>query len=137
MKILFFFLLFSMALETYAFTSGRFVGMQFLINMTSKNRNGTVDEGPRTLFEYMNVPVQDSFLGPGKSLAGPSRILNFICAHKTTGDSQCSIYIHASQYGKISTTGARFYVQGEAAQGYIRQFHVKEGFVFENEEGNP
>lgn len=120
-----------------ALTSGRFLGQQFMINIATKSYDGSVDELPQKIFEGMNVPVQDSILGPGKALKAPEKILNFICANRTgSGGYTCMLLIHSSEWAQLGAKKASLRIQGDLAQSLAAQFHLNQGvLVFSNSEG--
>ncbi|NUN06768.1 MAG: hypothetical protein HUU57_13520 [Bdellovibrio sp.] len=104
-------------------TKGQYLGRQMIVNITSQDRSGAIDESPGALFAAMDRPVQNSFLGKGKSLIAPQNQLNFICAEKSANNYQCSIYIHQSNFGKIAPGKAQYRVTGAEAQALFAQFH--------------
>ncbi len=122
--------------NSFAVTKGQFMGLQMIINISSTSYDGSVDGSPQVLFEAMDRPEQDSFLGRGKSLSAPQKELNFICARRAENNYQCSIYIHKSARGRISSGKAYFEVQGEAAQAYFEQFHSQNGVFSYVDESN-
>lgn len=119
-----------------AMTKGQYLGRQMIVNLSSMSRDGSVDGSAQTLFESMDRPIQNSFLGKGKSLEAPKNILNFICAQKYHTDYQCSIYIHQSSFGRIAPGKAYFEAQGEQAAALFSQFYSKAGRVSYRDEND-
>ena len=95
MKTLLIFLMMGSASVSHAMTNGRFLGQQFMINIAAQNPDGGSDDFPRALFDVMNVPIQDSMLGPGKVLKTPDKTLNFISdiSYKRTSTSSCLTHV--------------------------------------------
>ncbi|MDG0816648.1 hypothetical protein [Bdellovibrio svalbardensis] len=116
-------------------TQGRFLGQQFMINIAAQGYDGSTDELPQKLFEAMNVPVQDSILGPGKTLQTPFKFLDFICANRTSGGYTCMLLIHPSKSAQLGLKTASLRVEGEMAQKLAAQFFPSSGEVFQNAEG--
>lgn len=120
--------------KALAVTKGQFMGMQMIVNIASKNYDGSVDGSPQVLFEAMDRPEQDSFLGRGKALEAPQKVLNFICARKGDNNYQCSIYIHKSNLGRIGMNSAYFEARGDEAKALFQQFYSKDGvYSFKDE----
>ncbi|QDK37755.1 hypothetical protein [Bdellovibrio sp. NC01] len=124
MKTLVMLLLLSSASVSHAVTNGRFLGQQFMINIAAQNPDGSSDDFPQKLFEVMNVPIQDSMLGPGKSLKAPERTLNFICANRTSGGYTCMLLIHRTANAQLGLKTASFKANGELAQALGQQFFL-------------
>lgn len=108
---------------SWSATKGQYLGRQMIVNITSQDRSGALDESAGVLFAAMDRPVQNSFLGKGKSLVAPQNQLNFICAEKSANNYQCSIYIHQSNFGKIAPGKAQYHVTGADAKALFSQFH--------------
>lgn len=117
---LFFLTLF--AEKTFAFSRLDFLGVQTLVSITSQDASGATDEDAYNLFRHMNVEVQNSFLGPGKSIATKDQTLNFICANRN-GAYQCAIFVKTkSDFVRVdpSRKSMSFKMSGAAAEE-IRQ----------------
>ncbi len=127
MKTLIFLLLAFSSVSATAATRGQYVGMQMIVNIWSTSYDGSVDGSPQVLFAAMDRPEQDSFLGRGKSLDAPQKILNFICARKAENNYQCAIYIHKSSFAHIAPGKASFVAQGADAKALFEQFHSQNG----------
>lgn len=103
-----------------AISKGYFVGLnsQGIIMVVEKDAaSGGSDNDPYTIYEAMEVPVQDSFLGPGKAIVTADRELNFVCAHRTSGEYQCSITINAGKDGKVSKSKGNIYYRASGTKG--------------------
>lgn len=116
-------------LNLEARTEGQFFGQQYMINISSRSVDGTFDHTAARLFEQMNVPEQNSFLGPGKALSVSQKEMTFICNKKQENQFQCSIMIFNSAFGKIGFNSANIKYTGEKASEMFQQF-------FPNEDGS-
>lgn len=107
-----------------AFTRAQFVGPYGIIRVLVKDFLGTVDTDGQVLFEAMDVPQQDSMLGPGKSIETDDRALQFICANRPQTGYECAIFIHNQAAGRVDTFRKMmsYKVHGEAAQRYAKLF---------------
>lgn len=134
MKCLFFLFLSFSSSSALATTTGRYLGLQLVVNIASHNSDGSVDGSPQALFEAMDRPEQDSVLGRGKALEAPQKVLNFICAKRAENQYQCSIYIHKSNLGRIAPGKAYFEARGDEAKAYFQQFYSQDDvFSFKDE----
>jgi hypothetical protein len=84
-----------------ASTRGHFLGLQGMIQLLPTDGFGGSDPDSENLLKAMNVPSQNSMLGPGKSIESPDRNLNLICASNPKG-SQCTILLKASAPVKLN-----------------------------------
>lgn len=73
----------------------QFFGMQTMLNIIGQDRFSHRDSDPIDLFNAMNVPIQHSFLGPGKSIVTPDNKFNFVCGVQGN-ENKCSVIIQAS-----------------------------------------
>lgn len=107
-----------------------------MINIAAQNPDGSSDDFPRALFDVMNVPIQDSMLGPGKVLKTPDKMLNFICANRTSGGYTCMVLIHRTSNAQLGLKTASFTAHGELAQALGQQFFLgnEEKIVLSNAE---
>lgn len=135
MKLLVFALISLSTFSSYALTKGQFLGRQLVVNISSANYDGTIDGSPQALFSFINRPEQDSFMGRGKVLDFPQKMLNFMCADRGENKFQCSIYIHSSNIARIAPGKASFVVEGDWAKHLFDQF-LSNGvrFQYKNEE---
>ena len=108
----------------------QFFGMQTMINIVGHDRFGGSDSDPVDLFNLMNVPVQHSFIGPGKSIVTADRKFNLVCAVQG-GENKCSLVIqlspqtHADPFNKLLT----YEVGGDSARILAKQFFLNESHV--------
>lgn len=136
MKYLILSILISWTTAAQAVTQGRFFGMHMMINISSKFYDGSFDDTAYTLFKAMNVPIQDSMIGPGKSLKAAEKTLNFICAQRGEENFQCTLFIFPTAWGQIAQGKASFVVTGSEARAFSEQFHLPNGeFSLMNPEG--
>ncbi len=129
-------LVFSLAVHSKS--TGQFIGQQFMINIVSQSFDGSTDEGPKLLFEKMNVPPQSGIAGVGKVLETRPKELSFICSEKQPGNFQCSIMIFFSKYSELNLKGAKIKYTGEEASDLYYQFNhenQKGGFEFNDQDG--
>lgn len=117
------------SLNLQARTEGRFLGMQYMINLTSSGFDGVFDHTPARLYEQMNVPEQSSFIGPGKALQVSQKEMSFICSKKAENNYHCSILIFKSAQGSFGPRSAQIKYQGEQAKAIVSQF-------FPNQDGS-
>lgn len=107
----------------WAATSSKFFGMQGMINISSKDARGPLDDDAQTLFAEMNVPVQDSFMGPGKSIVADNKALNFVCSNSNTRGYMCTIMLSRSSHTQLSSSKMVYSVDGVLAQEISAKFH--------------
>jgi hypothetical protein len=116
-----------------AYTRGSFTGMQFMINIAATNYDGSNDDSAMNLYQGMNVPVKGSFMGPGKTLEAPQKMMNFICADRTNGGYACTIILQAQGGAEVGMHSAHLVVTGDQAAAFWKQFNLTSGqFHFQN-----
>lgn len=103
-------------------TEGRFLGMQYMINIISAGVDGTFEHTPARIYEQMNVPEQQSMLGPGKALELSKKEMTFICNKKAENNYHCSIMIFKSAAGSFDLQSAQIKYTGEQAKALVAQF---------------
>ena len=136
--LFFLFVISGASLTANAKSTGQFIGQQFMINIVSQSFDGSTDEGPRQLFEKMNVPPQSGIAGIGKVLETKPKELSFICSEKQPGNFQCSILIFFSKHSSVGFDGAKIKYTGQAAADLYHQFkheNQKGGFEFNDQDG--
>lgn len=127
--------------QAFAITHGYFIGLnsQGMIMLTEQDRTGGNDNDAYHLFEAMDVPIQNSFLGPGKAIVTADRGLNFVCAHRTSGEYQCSITINAGKDGKVSKSNGSIYYKATGDKGIevskLFKANSDKGYYFESSDG--
>jgi hypothetical protein len=98
-----------------AATTAQYFGMQGMINIAPP-RFGEPDTDSKSLMDAMNVPVQGSMMGPGKSIVAEGQVLNFICGERGGGQVQCSIFIQKnSPHSTLSPNLMKYEVFGDEA----------------------
>lgn len=115
--------------NVHARTEGRFLGVNYMINITSQNFDGSFSDTPAYLYKQMNVPEQQSMMGPGKALEVSNKELSFICSKKAENNYHCSILVFNSSQGNFSFHSAQIKYTGEKAKAVVAQF-------FPNEDGS-
>ncbi|MFP5519760.1 MAG: hypothetical protein ACLGGX_07645 [Bdellovibrionia bacterium] len=117
--------------QSLAATSGKLTGLTGMINIVSQQYGEGPDTDALVLFEDMNVPVQDSFLGPGKSIVSKDRALNFVCAERgARGGPTCTIMINRSANSILSRGRIGFRVTGDQAWEFSSKFKLDGNKVF-------
>lgn len=140
-KLFFTLAVLALNISANAKSTGQFLGQQYMINIVSQSFDGSTDEGPKKLFEKMNVPPQSGIAGIGKVLETKPKELSFICAEKQPGNFQCAIHIFFSPYSKVSLNGAEIKYTGAMAADLYQQFNHDEpgegssGFEFNDQDG--
>jgi hypothetical protein len=115
-----------------------FTGYFGMIVLESHNSDGSNDPGPLLLLNQMQVPTEDSMLGPGKSIKTQDQDLTFICASRTNGSKTCSINLKKSSFAFINPIQKKmsYKISGSAASSLIAAF-LKPGekeFKFESQD---
>lgn len=111
--------------QAQAIVKIQFFGMQTMINVIGHDRFGGSDSDPVDLFNMMNVPIQHSFIGPGKSIVTADRKFNLVCAVQG-GENKCSLIIQlspetkADPFNKVLT----YEVGGDGARNLAKQFFL-------------
>jgi hypothetical protein len=77
-------------------------GNRAIIMIAAKSMDGSSDLDGWKLFQLLNLPVQDSPIGPGKGFATANRDLNISCANRTGIGTECSLVINSSPRAQIS-----------------------------------
>ncbi|MES2801177.1 MAG: hypothetical protein V4654_01685 [Bdellovibrionota bacterium] len=93
-----------------------------MINLISNSFDGTFDHTPARIYEQMNVPEQNSMLGPGKALAVSQKEMTFICNKKQENVYHCSFIVFNSSFGKIGFKSAIVTYTGDKAKSMFDQF---------------
>jgi hypothetical protein len=128
--------------QAQAVTRGFFLGMgdRGIITINPSGYGTGVDSDSQVLFDAMDVPIQDSFLGKGKAIVTDNKELNFVCANRGDQGHQCSITINAGKEGRVSKSKGiiGYVVKGEKAAALTKLFfkNNQNGFYFESLEGS-
>jgi hypothetical protein len=104
-----------------------------------KPRFGSDTDG-KTLFDAMNVPVQGSVLGPGKSIENSTRSFSWVCGDRGADGFQCTIMIQKGAGTEIHSNpiAAKYEVFGSDAAALFQLIHpntLASDFAFKNAEG--
>lgn len=91
-KFILIFILNLAATNAWALVKIQFFGMQTMLNVIGHAPDSPSDSDAVELFNLMNVPIQHSFLGPGKSIVTDDQKLNFVCGVQGN-ENKCSIII--------------------------------------------
>lgn len=81
------------------------------------------------LYEQMSVPVQDSFIGPGKSWSTGQREFNMVCSLSPSQGNQCNFIIQNQSDAHLDPNKGtvEYRVRGAAAAEIFRKFVVPAG----------
>lgn len=105
-----------------------------------RGRLGGSDSDARALFDAMNVPVQDSLLGPGKAIEDSTKALSWVCGDKGKDGVQCTFMFKKSGATRVRTNPieVEYRATGQEAQALFNLVHFNQpngAFEFQNEEG--
>lgn len=105
-----------------------------------RGRLGGSDSDARALFEAMNVPIQDSLLGPGKAIEDSTKALSWVCGDKGKDGFQCTFMFKKSGATRVRTNPieVEYHVTGQEAQALFNLVHFNQpngAFEFQNQEG--
>ena len=122
-------------------TSRAFPFTQQVMITIYKSRVSSSDQDARSLFDAMNVPLRDSFLGPGKSIESADKGLSWVCGDKGgTSGVQCTLMLKASPTTRVGyrPIQAAFQATPQEAAALYELLHTNtpDGrFAYSNEEG--
>lgn len=105
-------------------TRANFLGVVTMVTLQTKVVGNPVDDDAQRLYGLMNVPPQDSFMGPGKAVKTADQVFTLSCALRG-GDPLCSIVIKAGSTKTVVSPSqqlARFTATGEEAAELYREF---------------
>ena len=128
MKALFFCFSLILAPQVKAATTAHFFGLQTMIQLAPKDLTGNFDNDTSRLYQIMNVPVKNSFIGPGKAIVSNDRQLNFVCGLRNSA-FECTIILKngADTQTDLIKRQAQFHVAGPAASELLEKFFLKDG----------
>lgn len=101
------------------------------------------DRDARVLMDAMNVPLQNSPLGPGKAIVDSAKLLNWTCADRGQAGYHCALLVRPGQGGselqsrtQISPPAVTYVATGEVALELFEMLvPTTPGFFeFENQE---
>ncbi|CAN5700997.1 hypothetical protein BH10BDE1_BH10BDE1_02240 [soil metagenome] len=104
-----------------------------------KPRFGGSDSDGQALYDAMNVPVQGSVMGPGKSIENATKSFSWVCGDRGADGHQCTIMIQKGAGTDIQSSpiGAKFEVTGAQADQLAQLVFpntLERTFVFQNSE---
>lgn len=110
--------------QASASTFAKFAVYYGIIRVMPQNPSGVPDSDSVNLFRAMNVPVKDSFLGPGKVIESKDHALQFICANRNQAGYECSIFIQPSNNSVVNPFEGvlQYKATGAEADQYSKQF---------------
>ncbi|MBK7960184.1 MAG: hypothetical protein IPK04_02540 [Bdellovibrionales bacterium] len=81
------------------------------------------------LYEQMSVPVQDSFIGPGKSWSTGQREFNMVCSLSPSQGNQCNFIIQNLPDAHLDPNKGyvEYHLRGTAAAEIFQKFVVPAG----------
>lgn len=116
--------------QSHAFTRLQFVfDRQALVIVTNHSPEGQLDPDSAHLFELMNVPAQDSFLGPGKAIVSENKDLSFVCGTEPGHGPMCTIVFNPSSrvHWDASRQTIHYQMSGEEAKDVSTKWKTKNG----------
>lgn len=114
------------SLNLQARTEGRFSGVQYIIKFISVNLDATNDHFPTTVYEKMNVPEQQTVMGPGKVIEVDEKEMSFMCNKKGENSYHCIVLVRQSAHGSFGLRSAQVKYTGEKAKAMAAQFFPDE-----------
>jgi hypothetical protein len=119
--------LFLLAGSAFAVTRSAFPfgGQQATVMIAAQTMDGSQDSDGYNLFKMMNVPIQDSFVGPGKAIFSSNRDFNISCGQRQVG-TECSFIFSKSARTKIDFVNKTVdvVINDSEASGLIAKFFV-------------
>jgi hypothetical protein len=120
-----------LTLQAQAYVKTTFFVMNAMIQILPKNPsdpNGTPDLDSVNIYREMNVPVKQTVIGPGKSIATAKQDFSFACAIRQGNSYECSIMLAHSPNVVIDSVYKRasFKVKGDLALELRDQFYQKD-----------
>ena len=138
MKILFLLFILFYIHSSFASTRATFFGVGAMVQVIPQSPNGTIDRDGQDLYEAMNVPVQDSIMGPGKAIQTQDQAISFTCAIRNNTSYECSIVFNQSRYLQMDMINKKlkFHVSGAIATEIRQKFFLKDNeFHFKAADG--
>lgn len=113
----------SQAVTRSAFPFG---GQQATVMIAAQSMDGSQDSDGYNLFKMMNVPIQDSFVGPGKAIFSANRDFNISCGQRQNVGTECSFIFSKSARTKIDFMNKTVdvLINDAEAAGLIAKFFV-------------
>ncbi len=128
MKSFIFYISLILAPHIEAATTARFFGLQTMIQLGPKDLSGISDNDTKDLYHAMNVPIKNSFIGPGKAIVSADQKLNFVCGLRNTS-YECTIILQNGPNTQTDLIQRRvqFHVEGPSAIELSDKFFMKDG----------
>lgn len=98
-----------------------------MVQILPRDSFGNFDNDSVDIYQALNLPVQDSLLGPGKSFKTENQDLNFSCAIRQ-GNYECSIVFVKSPNVVFDRRNqlVKYEVRGPAAEELKKVFFLKD-----------
>jgi hypothetical protein len=111
-----------------AATRASFFGVGAMVQIWPQNPGGPADSDSFDIYRAMNVPVQDSIIGPGKAIQTSDRALSFQCAIRNNVSYECSIVFNRSANLKLDIVNKKikYEVTGIMAEDLRQKFFLKD-----------
>lgn len=109
----------------FAYTKGKLLGAQAMVNISSQDSLGRTDLDSHDLYQIMNVTPQNSFIGPGKKIISSAKDFNLICNERSQTQYECTVILKQSNQTKFSPSRFLYRVTGDEALSLIQQFNLK------------
>ena len=139
------FILLSFLITTGASASCRSVFVGGFGSLTIANPPGGSDDDATRLWNALDIPSQNSSLGPGKPMVSSGKEINFICVDRGGNGKQMTCTITFNPMGPKSGAWTRidsiskkihFQVEGSEAAFFTEKWHTQQGeFRYKTEDG--
>jgi hypothetical protein len=121
-----------------AATKAHFFGIQAMVQIVSAEASGNADQDGVEVYRSMNVPIQDTVIGPGKAIITPDKVLRFTCGIRNSSIYECSILIQRSAASRLDPIGKKieYRLQGTEAEFVRNLFYLNQGeYHFKSTDG--
>lgn len=115
--------------SSFAFTRSFFsMAGQAQVTLGAQSMTGVQDADGYNLFQLMNVPIQDSFIGPGKAIFSANRDVNISCGQRAQSGTECSFIFNKSSRVKINPASKQIdmLINDSEASDLIKKFVLNE-----------
>lgn len=127
-----------LSLPAHGITKTTFFGVGAMIQLLPQNPGGPVDSDSFDMYRSMNVPTQDTMLGPGKAIQTADRSFNLSCAIRNNISHECSLVLNRSSHLQLDMINKKikYQLSGIAADEIRQKFFIKnEEFHFRSTDG--
>ncbi len=109
----------------FAYTQPVFTGNAGMVLVRNPPLGESPDEDAVRLFLFMNVPPQDTMLGPGKNINTTDQIFNLVCGDRGKQGYLCNVIVRPSARSRVSLVERSFVfaTNGEEARTLHGLFH--------------